>query len=944
MAYLASGSVIRQLGSLFEGGSVAGLSDRQLLDRFAARRDDAAFAALVTRHGPMVLGVCRQLLGDRHHAEDAFQAVFLVLARKARSIRDPDLLGNWLYGVALRTARCARLRLDRRRECEEVRSMSYPDPASTGPADQPAIDREQAEALHDEIDRLPNTFRLPIVLCYFEGLTVEEAARRLQWPHGTVRSRLARAREKLRRGLTRRGVVLPAAALAAVLDARSASASVSSPLCNITTRAALTFAAGQTTSTLTVALAREVLRSMLIHKLKFIALTLLFLGGIATGAGFLSHALAMQDEPRKVPAAPQSKAAEKPQDPPAPGRMFVVGRVVDPFGKPVPDATTMVYAQTKVPRFRGGFEKRFPSAIGRAKSDASGRFRLDAARISSATHSRIGATAIAPGYGAGWADLDPDVDQPDVEIALRPEQVIQGRLFDLHGRPAEGVTITVDAMGRVVRRNSISAPDGLEGPGFWWAGAKDLPAWPRPATSDREGRFTLHGVGRDLRAVLVVDDPRFAAQRIEVDMDGASASKALEPARSLTGRVTYADTGKPAAHALFQIFTDGKGLVHELATDDDGRFGVTPVTGDHLSVGVFAPRGRPYLSTSKILDWPKGAIQHSLEFSLVRGIAVHGRVTEEGSGKPVPGAIVDFISVNSRTEGATNLSETGPDGSFQTAARPGAGYLIVRGPSDDYLLRESGQNMIFGGRPGGPRTYAHAFIACDVKPESESQEVNAVLRRGVTLAGRAIGPDDRPVRDAQMIARLFPYPPFRSWTQWLGTDHGRVLDGRFALHGLDPDTEVPIHFFDPRHQLGATVRVSGKSASGGPLTVRLEPCGTARARLVAPGGKPIPGHPLMIRMVITPGADPFSEEDKAGHLFADQAGLSLTDPLNYGTGPVSDGQGTITLPALIPGATYRIYDSTTLSETGGRPLRKEFTVKPGETLDLGDIRIEKPPS
>src|SRR4029077_138235 len=104
---------------LFEVGSAAGLSDRQLLERFTSRSDpvdEAAFAALVARHRPMVLGVCRQLLGDHHHAEDAFQAVFLVLARQARSIRDPDLLGNWLYGVALRTARTSRGRIARRRK------------------------------------------------------------------------------------------------------------------------------------------------------------------------------------------------------------------------------------------------------------------------------------------------------------------------------------------------------------------------------------------------------------------------------------------------------------------------------------------------------------------------------------------------------------------------------------------------------------------------------------------------------------------------------------------------------------------------------------------------------------------------------------------------------------------------------------------------------------
>ena len=250
MASLASGSVVRQIGSLFDGSSVAGLSDRQLLDRFTAQRDavgEAAFAALVVRHGPMVLGVCRQLLGDRHHAEDAFQAVFLVLAQKARSIRDPDLLGNWLYGVAAshvsRAPGSGSPAVSKNEEAGSMRNVSSS--VAVPSAEQSVLAREQAELLHDEIERLPRAFRLPVVLCYLEGLTVHEAARRLRCSHGTVRSRMARAREKLRRALTRRGVVLPAAALAAALAPRSASASVSSHLCETTTRAAIQFAAGQ---------------------------------------------------------------------------------------------------------------------------------------------------------------------------------------------------------------------------------------------------------------------------------------------------------------------------------------------------------------------------------------------------------------------------------------------------------------------------------------------------------------------------------------------------------------------------------------------------------------------------------------------------------------------------------------------------------------------------
>ena len=462
MSFVTTPSVVRQIGSLFDGGSVVGLTDRQLIERFNDRRDavgEAAFAALVARHGPMVLHVCRQLLGDRHHAEDAFQAVFLVLARRARSIRDPDLLANWLYGVALRTARKARGKLARRRQHEEGDTMRRPgsvpgvpvEPTMVQPAEQRVLAREQAEALHSEIDRLPGPFRLPVVLCYFEGLTLEEAARRLRCPAGTVRSRLARACDKLRRGLTRRGVALSATALAAVLDSRDASASVSSPLCDITTRAAMNSRPDRPPRPSAAALAREVLRSMLIHKLKLTALAVLTLGAVVAGAGVASHALAMKDEPREAASAASIFQSEQSEiRNPAPGRMFVVGRVLDPSGKSVPDATVMVYASLKWAGRGDRLAQMSPSAIGRAGSDGSGRFRLDAPRTASSSHYQIGAVAIAPGFGAGWAELDPDADQPAADITLRPEQVIQGRLFDVQGRPARGVAVSVESMGTIV--------------------------------------------------------------------------------------------------------------------------------------------------------------------------------------------------------------------------------------------------------------------------------------------------------------------------------------------------------------------------------------------------------------------------------------------------------------------------------------------------------------
>jgi hypothetical protein len=249
--------------------------------------------------------------------------------------------------------------------------------------------------------------------------------------------------------------------------------------------------------------------------------------------------------------------------------------------------------------------------------------------------------------------------------------------------------------------------------------------------------------------------------------------------------------------------------------------------------------------------------------------------------------------------------------------------------------------MVNEGEPGGLRVYAHAFMACDAKPGSQTLEVNVVLRRGIKLEGRVVGPDGRSIQTAAMISRLFFPPGRRGGSTWETSDNSTGKGGRFEVHGLDAETAVPVHFLEPKLKLGATVRFSGKSAAGGPATVRLEPCGSARARLVSPEGKPLPGLPgsrlTRIRLVVSPGPYPGGKSEVAS-LIANVGYLEAVDPTNYEPGPGSDAQGRITFSALIPGATYRVYD-----RTGAFEFRREFTVKPGETLDLGDILIEKAP-
>jgi hypothetical protein len=223
-------------------------------------------------------------------------------------------------------------------------------------------------------------------------------------------------------------------------------------------------------------------------------------------------------------------------------------------------------------------------------------------------------------------------------------------------------------------------------------------------------------------------------------------------------------------------------------------------------------------------------------------------------------------------------------------------------------------------------------------------QINVVLRQGISAQGDVIGPDGRSVPDTWMISRVMLGPMSGAREAWRGSAHGNTRDGRCEIHGLDPDSEVPVYFLEPKNKLGATMYFSGKSASGSPLTVRLEPCVTAKARLVDPDGKPVAGfsRPWLISMVVTPGPFGGSKARIDGLLLADEARLPTVDPINYGTVPLSDALGRITFPALIPGATYRIIDRTPFRGPDGPQHRRDFTVKPGETLDLGDILIEKP--
>jgi RNA polymerase sigma factor (sigma-70 family) len=303
-------SVLRHIRGLVAAEDLGALPDRELLDRFVRRRDEAAFAALVRRHGALVLGICRRLLRDAHDAEDACQAVFLVLARKAASIRPHASLASWLHGVAYRVSANLKRQVARRRALEEP----VGDVPDAGPAE-PSW-REVRAVLDEELNRLPERIRAPLVLCYLEGKTRDEAARELGWGLGTLRGRLERGRKLLRARLTRRGLALSCALLAGLLSAKAAA--LPPTLAVAIVHSAGPVAAGEApagvVSERVAALLEGVLRAMLLTRRKIVTAVLFTLTLAGLGAGLAAYG---PFAARQADARPAARTAREDDPPPA---------------------------------------------------------------------------------------------------------------------------------------------------------------------------------------------------------------------------------------------------------------------------------------------------------------------------------------------------------------------------------------------------------------------------------------------------------------------------------------------------------------------------------------------------------------------------------------------------------------------------------------------------
>lgn len=340
-------TVLRYLRKLVAVEDSRTLQDRELLRRFVDLRDEAAFAALVERHGPMLLGACRRVLRNQQDAEDVLQATFLVLARRASAVRRQDSVGSWLYGVAYRLALKLRTRQTRQQACERRAAV-----APGTPRIEQLTWADLQPVLDEELQRLPEKYRAPILLCCLEGKSRDEAARELGWAEGAVKIRLERGRELLRSRLARRGLVLSAALWAVLATKNAATAALPVRFTATVVEAGVRFAAGQplagTVPAAVLELSESCLKTMALAKLKMLVAGVLLLTALGIGAGTyvaVGHRqpLASESSATEVAsadslsnpsgasageAAPQQSPIEAPESVPAPEPSSVSGTLL----------------------------------------------------------------------------------------------------------------------------------------------------------------------------------------------------------------------------------------------------------------------------------------------------------------------------------------------------------------------------------------------------------------------------------------------------------------------------------------------------------------------------------------------------------------------------------------------------------------------------------------
>ena len=808
MASVNSGAVLRAIGHLFERGTCSGATDAQLLERFARARDEASFEALVIRHGRSVRAVCLHVLRDPHDAEDAFQATFLILARKAGSLWVGDTLAGWLHRVARRVAVEASRQKARRRAVEQT-GIEIDVIASDTQARRDLL----VQRLHEEIDRLPEKYRAPIVLCDLEELTRDEAAGRLGWPPGTVAGRLARARALLRDRLSRRGH--PEVVGLVVIDGlgrlksgdlpsawiRRAVRLVTAPRSGVMGTSNLASCAG-------TALATGVLNTMLMASLKKMALFSIF-GVLATTACILAVAIATPVTPNGDP--PPASSPDRRDV--APAKLPVSGTVTLPDGRPA-GGTRLFYTTRDHASDPGHLRAE-------AVADAEGRFSLVIPPVDGPWPGLIGA-------GTLWAYLPGSfvATIPVYRGSLLPRSTLRlgvgptaGALFEVHhpdGRPVVGARV----LPRLLDRHIAEVPDRLAD----LIGSETL--------TDSRGRAVVAAFSQEEIRSIEVRAEGYGHQVFMFGHGEINPDPKIVRLR-LVGRLRGRLLGDAAAIRRCPLSVCGFSLAEDpvrysfsedVVTDDEGRFEIPAIAvGPH---GVRTP-GRcdsPWYVRSergRELVEVKAGQTTEVVLNLERAVRVRGVVRESGTGRPIAGVRM-AVAIDE-----TGAMTTGRDGIYEGFMEPSGTYVFPRAvpPGHAMPLYRTPSVRV----PGGVEEF--------VLPPFE-------LMRAGEVRGKVVDNHARPAVGAEVEASwMVDLDPKRPYPQRLMVRSGP--EGRFVIPGVAETSVVTL-----TARKGG-LRTPGPRSTGVNEAVILhltQSSGVTLAGLVLdPAGRPVGGASVHLR-------------------------------------------------------------------------------------------------
>jgi RNA polymerase sigma factor (sigma-70 family) len=777
---------------------VGGLTDSQLLDRFLARgADDAedAFAALVHRHGPMVRGVCRRMLPTSHDAEDAFQATFLVLARRAASIGRREQLGRWLYGVAVRTAKEAR-RLAARQRAIERQMMSVSTFESEPPDDQDDV----VLLLDEELSRLPERYRSALIACELEGKSRREAAGQLGIPEGTLSTYLARGRKRLHERLLRRGVTLGVGPIAG-LSPPSLETAIPERLLEPTIRTAMGQAAGSgtagTLSQTVSTLAERVIKMMFLARLTLLV------------AAFMTASTAIT---AVVLAWPALAAAPAIEDPPRVGKDDQAGRVVDKTG--------MAVADVQVWAIGGRWGERV--TIATATTDRQGRYVLPGAWAHEAAKAlgdeRLWLFARARDGRVGWlanCGREELVRQgADVELQLVSE--VRGRVTDQDGRPIVGAAIAAEEFWKPTEAGFSELMELVPEMAAAYA-----------AHTAADGSFALKAIPQGSMVEVKITPQGREPARIAWNTTQPGAIMLDHRLGRIKGRLKPTDAGGFTGQMRVYVNLEGRrGRAAQgpvwlryqsgMEASKDGSFQFDGLPPGGYTVNASAEKDTPFIAKAvgDIAVEPNG--EATVEVPLERLVTLTGRVIDAQTGKGVANITVASYHIDNNSLGEMRSAQTDAEGRYSVLAQPGT-VRIHAGPPNSYL---------------GPMPEEYPNLEAKV----DRTVPDLKLTHAIGLDGIVVDETSHPVPSAEVY---FLFTPERQWSR--RKEPMRTgSDGNFHLDQLDPNDNVGLW---ARAGDATTNGTAITRPSQGKVTLTVDPKYTVRLRglVTDSGGQRIAG-------------------------------------------------------------------------------------------------------